>query len=460
MDKVKHMDISYHREMKNNYLMITVEEARERGFEARMLIGNTIDGLLKFRIRKSDNQCQFCYEITSRQPLGRLLETKTISAEQLRRLLLGIAQTLTRMEDYLLTEEQILLDPDFIYVELESFQPGLCLLPGRRGDFPQEFSELLRFLLGKVDHQDKEAVILIYGLYRESLKDNYGLDNLLRWLIKEERPNGEGEKQDRSAEKPEMVYKTGFTPQEPEKPEMMLWERAKDDSSRNNGFIRSPDFPRKAVIAWILIIPLMLIFFWLQKGKEGVHLYVTSGILGGTVLISAAGVGFSIWKWRRNWAEYMAVQGEDAPLKPEDTTMQSEAKPPSWTMVFSEEEPEYEEEKEADDDSTHTVLLWSRESNESQRRLIPENRMTESIVITYYPFLIGKQESLVDCVIREDGVSRLHVRIDQIDGEYFLTDLNSTNGTSINGRKLEANETVKLNVGDQVGIAHLVYCFQ
>jgi len=201
MEEIKQMEISYHREMKNNYLMIAVEEARERGFEARMLIGNTIDGLLKFRIRKSDNRCQFCYEITSKQPLGRLLETKAIGADQIRRLLLGIAQTLTRMEDYLLSEDQILLDPDFIYVDLENFQPGLCLIPGRKGDFPQEFSELLRFLLGKVDHQDKDAVVLVYGLYRESLKDNYGLDNLLRWLVKEDCSNHESEKSEPAMEK-------------------------------------------------------------------------------------------------------------------------------------------------------------------------------------------------------------------------------------------------------------------
>ena len=205
MDEIKNMEISYHREMKSNYLMITVEEAREREFETRMLIGNTIDGLLKFRIRKSDNCCQFCYEITSKQPLSRLLETKTIGAEQIRKLLLGIAQTLTRMEEYLLTEEQILMNPEFIYVDLESFQPGLCLMPGKKGDFPQEFSELLQFLLGKVDYRDKDAVVLVYGLYRESLKENYGLDNLLRWLMKEDCPNLEYVKNTRESEKIETL---------------------------------------------------------------------------------------------------------------------------------------------------------------------------------------------------------------------------------------------------------------
>ncbi len=35
-------------------------------------------------------------------------------------------------------------------------------------------------------------MVLVYGLYRESLKENYGLDNLLRWLMRDEGKAGEG----------------------------------------------------------------------------------------------------------------------------------------------------------------------------------------------------------------------------------------------------------------------------
>ena len=68
------MEVSYHREMKKNYLMIEADEESMQAFEAKMLVGNAIEGLLKFRIRRTDDHCQFCYEITSRQPLGRLLK--------------------------------------------------------------------------------------------------------------------------------------------------------------------------------------------------------------------------------------------------------------------------------------------------------------------------------------------------------------------------------------------------
>ncbi len=42
-----------------------------------------------------------------------------------------------------------------------------------------------------------------------------------------------------------------------------------------------------------------------------------------------------------------------------------------------------------------------------------------------------------DLVLNESGVSRNHVRITAEDGRYFLTDLKSTNGTTVNGLPVE-----------------------
>ena len=42
-------------------------------------------------------------------------------------------------------------------------------------------------------------------------------------------------------------------------------------------------------------------------------------------------------------------------------------------------------------------------------------------------------------------------------GDYFLTDLNSTNGTKVNGKLLAANEEIMLKEGDEVQIAEEKY---
>lgn len=83
----------------------------------------------------------------------------------------------------------------------------------------------------------------------------------------------------------------------------------------------------------------------------------------------------------------------------------------------------------------------------------------ENIMISYYPFIIGKQENLVDYVLDSDTVSRLHMRIDRQGEKYFVQDLNSTNGTTVAGHLLENNESVEIHHGDEICIARCRFRF-
>lgn len=454
MKESESLEISFRREMKQNYLMIGAAEELEHGFEARMLAANTIDGLLKFRVRRENDRLWFCYEISSKQPLSRMLDRTSITALQIRRLLLGIAQTLARMEDYLLSERLVLLDAEYIYVDPDEFQPGLCLLPGHQGDFPREFSDFLQFLLGKTDHQDKEAVVLIYGLYQESLKENYGLDNLLRWLMKDDYPNLEYRNEDEKSERIQMESEKDFESETVggQNPDYGTVIRKKEARA-------SPMSGRNPAVFGLLPV-LTTAVLWLWRGAAGIAQY-GAAVIGGSVVLAAVCAVLSVRTGGRNRTE---VQADDRE---------------SWEMVFADER-ELTDERERGvpaavsepqrppapavseppaEDGTHTALLWSRPVQTDIRRLAGEAGTGETIPISYYPFLIGKQENLADYILHHDTISRLHVRIDRKEDEYWLTDLNSTNGSIVNGRVLQANETVRLSVGDHVDLADLHFQF-
>ena len=183
------MQISYQREFRHNYLIIDPEELIWQGYESQMLRKNTIEGLLRFQIRQIDEKVRFYYEITSRQPLVRILKNRNIQADEIRRLMLGIFGALERMDTFLLREERILLDPEYLYVDSDTFRVWLCVIPGLKKNFPESFGKLLEYLLGNVDHQDKESVVLAYGLYQETRKENYGLTDLVRMLQGEKEPD-------------------------------------------------------------------------------------------------------------------------------------------------------------------------------------------------------------------------------------------------------------------------------
>ena len=63
----------------------------------------------------------------------------------------------------------------------------------------------------------------------------------------------------------------------------------------------------------------------------------------------------------------------------------------------------------------------------------------------------------MDGWLKARGISRIHGKISLEEGEYYLTDLNSTNGTFLNGGRLEVNEKARIRQGDQVGFADVKY---
>jgi len=81
-------------------------------------------------------------------------------------------------------------------------------------------------------------------------------------------------------------------------------------------------------------------------------------------------------------------------------------------------------------------------------------------VVDEEKFIIGKLKGKVNLVLDLPPVSRIHAGIERRDGKYFLTDLNSTNGTFLNGERLEANEYRQLRSGDEIYFAGAGYYFK
>lgn len=60
-----------------------------------------------------------------------------------------------------------------------------------------------------------------------------------------------------------------------------------------------------------------------------------------------------------------------------------------------------------------------------------------------------------DLVISHDSISRQHCQIELINGEYFITDTGSSNGTAIDGKKLEPHVRTKYLSSQQLKLGPL-----
>ncbi len=75
-------------------------------------------------------------------------------------------------------------------------------------------------------------------------------------------------------------------------------------------------------------------------------------------------------------------------------------------------------------------------------------------------FVFGRGEH-VDFQIQEDSqISREHFEIDKDEqGEFIVIDLGASNGTFLNGRRLEGNSLRTLKDGDKISAGRMVFTF-
>ena len=57
------------------------------------------------------------------------------------------------------------------------------------------------------------------------------------------------------------------------------------------------------------------------------------------------------------------------------------------------------------------------------------------------------------CISDNNTISRTHAQITYKNGEYYITDLKSTNYTYVNGNKVAADQDIKLRNGDKIKLS-------
>lgn len=122
---------------------------------------------------------------------------------------------------------------------------------------------------------------------------------------------------------------------------------------------------------------------------------------------------------------------------------------PSAVSYVRESGPEWE--------PKYTKVL-SVKRTESGPALISQ-RNGETIFMTKFPFYVGSLSGYMDYVVAQDTVSRFHAKFIQQGNKVFLSDLNSTNGTKVNGRVLEVQEQIPLVNGDRILFADAEFVF-
>ena len=110
-------------------------------------------------------------------------------------------------------------------------------------------------------------------------------------------------------------------------------------------------------------------------------------------------------------------------------------------------------------DCQETVVLTAANLKSPAALISREPGELPTIYLEHELTVIGKLENAADAVIDDPTVSRIHAKIRKQEDEYYLSDLNSRNGTTVNGHLLSGNEQWCLSSQDEVDFASARYVF-
>lgn len=148
-------------------------------FAVRMITENEIPGLLHCYVREVNEKKQLVYDITSMQRLSEVTQHRELDVVLLRQIILGIVNGFAQCTEYFLNEESLLLDADYIYINQMNKEIFLCFYPFKTKPLRELLTGFAQYLLRVTNHEDDEAVELVYAFYQNITRDNYEFKALL-----------------------------------------------------------------------------------------------------------------------------------------------------------------------------------------------------------------------------------------------------------------------------------------
>lgn len=456
------MFAEYKRDVSHNYLILHGDETiNTTSYQVRILTGNIMSSILKCRMQGLDGTWLFYYDITSKQSLASFYEQRKLQGEDLEMILKGFLHVIEEMAEFLLNTEQLVLCPEYIFLDVEKKEVSFCCLPDYHHPVQEQFRELTEYLLPKLDHEDPTAVNLGYGIYRKAMEPGMQLENIKELLYRSENSKEKiAESDTKIRDKEEYV-------EEMEEPPQFFQEEKKEKKDRKWQ-------PAAGCAVGVLFLLGILIFRYLGYFPE-IPIEI---VLGAAILLMGVGAG---WTWmeekKKKKQEQSAewrnkVQRELAGMnieKHETERNNTERKEIKDIEQKSEkqnrtEQNSWECEKTGEDTAEQetygeTVVLSAGQLSGTASLVSREPGELPTVYLERELTVIGKLEQASDVVISLPTVSRVHARIRKTGENYYLADLNSRNGTSVNGRLLGAEEEYFLQDEDQVDFAQARYVF-
>ena len=400
--------VEYKTDLHETYAIADIPQDADPGqYGLLMLEKNRIRGVLPSRQRTEEGRNRLYFDITGKRSLQQEFADKEMELEDMAELIRQILEVLEEIRKYLLTEKTAVFLPQYMYRGMEDGQLYLMLFPWKQEKL--RLQELAEFFLEKISHRDEHGVNAAYHFYKQQKEPFFSFSVFLpvieRERVLKQRKLQETSEREEKGKCLEEIQITAEADVDPSKPE----EEKKRTPTPGYGIVSL--LFGAGLLAATMLVPMDRMQTMLCRiGAGGLLLFAFLSM---------------ITAWKRGAAD---------------------RKEESETMLRDEG---WEESVSAYDETVffdHTEEFWKLQYR--------EKGAAKEYILRDFPVTIGKLEG--EIVLKDSSVSRIHCRIEEKGEKKYIRDINSTNGTFLNGLKLHSGEIMEIEKNDEIRVGKVV----
>lgn len=496
------MDFTYEKVGNTNYIVAEFPGGKGLiNYQVQMLENNTIKNIIKVSKRQKNDDVQLFYNITGMLPLEHAIGSKKISKTNLISIIEGTLAAMSDIEDYQLVSGGLVFDSDKIFVKQGSFVPNFIYVPDSMENIGVEPLKklILGFIMGsKVEMSNDNFVqALIEALNSPDLS----ADALKKLCLKYK--NGNVQQKIRDVSEREHVSHNEPPRVEPQSRPETIEPKQKNENKEIPNVKKQPAEKKQKAekskskdkntkkplfiilqAAFVAIIAGACVSGILTDESGALNLQYLLGIV-----IGIAAADFIIY---REMFINSKNKGEETPENKAKSQKKPEAKKPSIALpgrdvpTKAEVKPEVQkpepkrnitkpqpEEKpivqnyddfvnEATEvlDNEATVVMTDAPGQAAYLEFY-DNGLSTKIRLEKEKTIVGKLKSRCDFAINNNKISKVHAEFVIRNGECFVKDCSSTNGTYINGgSRLESGTEYRIYNDDRITLADVDLTFK
>ena len=407
-------------EFDHSYLFVNENEP-ENNYVLKMLTQNKIPGLLECKLRCIEEKSYCAYDITAKRSLVQKFAERKMLFSDLMELFYELHKIISCANEYLLSQEGFWMEPQYIFSDLDTEELACLYFPcseickeGKR----EKYRKLADFLLDKIDHKDEHAVNTAYHFYKISKEEFFSFESFVGFIEKEAMLVQARERKNRANANSENTMPVNYEQEALEEhSDVLIGETPWDvEKEKPKWWISGILFGLGAVLTiGYLVIPLL----------KNYALFI--------LLPGLTSIVMAIVLMLRNIVLLFKQSREEAYIEP--------SSPVSVEEYF--------------DNTLDDVTVYF-DQEEYLRLKWKEGRFSKEYILEEFPATVGKLKESVQVEVNDPSISRLHARFRKQANTIYLQDLDSTNGTFVNGKRLGMGEEAIIGRGDEIQFGKII----